>query len=236
MDSSGSRLVLYSRSGGRLPPRDRERLEIFEDGTFQMWRSIGAASLPASPVGLFQGKIPGALWEQIAPLAAASARAGSLEIVPVPDAAVDSIELGSVQARLGQHDQPQGAWGQLAAALRDALGSLTSQALAAVSLEVSADGRRANLHHLGTQPLSLDLSKLQVRAVLWQGYAKLGDWRPSGTPAGLPGRLEAAPGWTFDLPFDHGFDPQPGQAVAAYVVLTLFDGQQPIPASLEARS
>ena len=236
MDSSGSRLVLFSRSGGRMPPRDRERLEIFQDGAFKMWRSIGAASQPASPVGLFQGKVPTEQWERIAPLAAAAARAGSLEIVPVPDAAVDSIEIGSVQARLGQHDQPQGAWGQLAAALRDALGTLTSQAQAAISLEVSPDGRRASLRHLGTQPLRLDLSKLQVRAVLWQGYAKLGDWRPTGTAVELTGRLEAAPGWTLNLPFNHGFDPQPGQAVAAYVVLTLFDGQQPIPTSLEARS
>ena len=236
MDRPVNRLVLYTRSGGRLPPRDREKLEVFKSGEFTMWRSIGAASSPASPVGLFRGQVPADLFAELEALVSAAGRAGSLEVVPVPDASIDSIVLDAAQARLGRHDQPAGPWGQLAEVLRTALGILASQVLAAISLEVSPDGASACLRHQGTQPVRLDLSKLQVRAVLWQGFKKSGDWRMTHPPMGLPAQIEAAPGWDFELPFEHGFDPEPGQEVAAYVVLTLFEGQQPVPVSLEART
>jgi hypothetical protein len=236
MDRSVNRLVLYTRSGGHRPPRDHERLEVFENGAFEMRRSVGAASTPVSPVGLFQGQVPAGFFNELEGLVSAAGKAGSLNVVPVPDASIDSITIGAFQARMGRHDQPEGPWGQLVEALRTALGSLSNQVLAAISLEVSPQGTRARLQHLGSQPVQLDLSQLQVRAVLWQGFKKIGDWRPTSKPAGLPAKIEAASGWVFELPFTHGFDPEPGQEVAAYVVLTLFDGKKPVPVSLEARS
>ena len=236
MDRSVERLVLYTRTGGRLPPRDRERLEVFKNGEFEMWRSVSAASTPASAVGLFRGRVPDSLFHSLERLTLAAVQAGSLEIVPVPDASIDSIQIGNLDARLGRHDQPVGPWGQLVEVLRSALGTLADQAMAALYLDVSADGKKAQLRQQGAQSLRIDLSQLQVRAVLWRGRAKEGDWRLTQKPGDLLGQTEAAPGWVFELPFDHGFEVKAGQVVAAYVVLTLFDDQLPVPVSLEARS
>jgi hypothetical protein len=48
-------MIHYARSGGFRPPRDREILTIEEDGAFTMWRSVGSAVHPPSPVGRFAG-------------------------------------------------------------------------------------------------------------------------------------------------------------------------------------
>lgn len=236
MEGSVKRLILYTRTGGRMPPRDRERLEIFQNGEFEMWRSIGAASSPISPVGRFRGQVPAGLFEKLEALALAASQAGDLSVKPPPDASIDTIQLAAVQARMGRHEQPAGPWGQMVEILRGALGSLASQPWSALALEVSPDGASAHLRHLGSKALRLDLSKLQVRAVLWQQYRKEGDWRMSQKPDNLPGQLEVEPGWSVELPFKHGFDLSPGQVVAAYVTLSLFDGKLPVMVSLEARS
>jgi hypothetical protein len=236
MESSGERLILYTRTGGRLPPRDRERLEIFQNGKFEMWRSVSAASSPISPVGIFRGQVPKNQFDHLEALARAAVQAGDLFIKPVPDASIDTIQLAEAQARLGRHDQPAGPWGELVEVLRQALGTLASQVWSALSLEVSPDGSSASLRHLGTDPLRLDLSKLQVRAVLWQQHRKEGDWRMAHRPAEMPGQMEVGPGWVLALPFEHGFEASPGQVIAAYVTLSLFDKRLPVMVSLEARS
>lgn len=236
MESTGKRLVLYTRVGGRLPPRDRERLEIFDDGEFDMWRSVGAASQPASPVGLFRGKVSEGMFNELWALVQAADAAGDLAIKPPPDSSIDTIQLPHAQARLGRHAEPEGAWGYLAQLLRECLGALASHAFAALSMEVAPSGDLLYLRHQGTQPLSLDLGKLQVRAVLWQQRTKKGDWRMANPPATLPGRMEVGPGWEYELPIGHGFTVLAGQCVAAYVTLTLYDGKLPVMVALEARS
>jgi hypothetical protein len=233
MGSPVGSLVHYTRTGGRLPPRDRERLTIFADGSFEMWRSVGAASQPPSPVGRFQGRVPGELFKTLEQQAAGAGTAGDLAVMPPPDAAIDRIQVAGAQASMGRHDQPAGPWGSLAETLRAALGVLTSQPAAALALQVSPSGTAARLVHQGSQRLRVDLRHLQVRAVLWNQRKKEGDWRQQTSEAEI---VEAGPGWSFDLLFAHGFTVAPGLAVAAYVTAGLFDGEQLVPVSLEARS
>lgn len=236
MGSTVEPLVRYSRTGGRLPPRDRERLLVYPDGAFDMWRSISTASLPPSPVGQFRGQLPPALLAELQSHVASAARAGDMQVIPPPDAAIDCIQIPAAQATMGQHEEPEGSWGLLVSFLRSALGSLTDQPQAAVLLQVAPDGQSARLAHAGSAPLTLALNALSVRAVLWRGRKKEGDWYAPKDP-GLPSDpITAQPGWVFDLPFGHGFSMQPEHVVAAYVTLTLYDAGQPVPVSLEARS
>lgn len=226
-------MIEYTRTGGRLPPRDHERLIIYSDGAFEMWRSVGAASQPPSPVGRFQGQVPQVLFRQLSSQVAAAIAAGDLLVKPPPDASVDRVQLAGATAQMGHHDQPAGAWGFLIASLRQALGLLTDQPLAALALQISPSGDAARLIHQGTQTIQVRLKPLQVRAVLWNQYRKEGDWR--ATPD-APETAEAGPGWSFELPFEHGFSMSSGQVVAAYVTAALFDGSRWVPVSLEART
>ena len=235
MESPGD-LIHYVRAGGRTPPRDRERLAIFKDGTFWMWRSVSVASQPVTPVGRFAGRLPGPLHQALLRLTETAEKAGPVSLTPPPDASIETLRLGGVQARLGAHQEPPGPWGELVSLLRRALSELAGQPVSAVDLVVSADAQAARLVHLGAEPIRLDLSSLQVRAVLWKGFRKEGDWRLAGRDPALPGQVEAAPGWSFNLPFNHGLALSPGRTIAAYVIFTLFDGKQPVQVSLEARS
>jgi hypothetical protein len=228
-------LIQYRRTGGRLPPRDRERLNVYPDGSFEMWRSVGAASRPPSPIGRFMGRVPGDLLHTLTQLAQQAAVSGDLEVKPPPDASVDFIQVAGAKARMGRNEQLAGAWGELANALRQALGSLTDQPAAALALHIDPSGLSARLLSQGAERLRVALGDLQVRAVLWDKRQKQGDWRWKPDAAGLPGEVEARPGWSFELPFDHGFAAAPGMQVAAYVNAGLYDGDHRIPVSLEAR-
>ncbi len=52
-------IVTYRRVGGMQPPPDRELLTIDDDGSFTLWRSVGWATYPPTPVGRFSGRLDG---------------------------------------------------------------------------------------------------------------------------------------------------------------------------------
>jgi hypothetical protein len=225
--------IRYTRSGGRTPPRDREILDIDATGAFTLWRSVGAATNPPTPIGRFVGQLDAQLNAEVQSEAQAALDAGDVSQTPRPDSPVETITVDGVKARLGAYDEPAGAWGTLVSRLRQLLGDLAAFPQAALTLEVQPDGSRAQLIHQGSEALQLDLSALTVRAVLWESDNKAGDWR-APKASGSPGRLTADPGWTYDLLFDHGFTVASGQDVVAYVTLTVFDGQQAIPVALSS--
>lgn len=226
--------ISYSRSGGRTPPRDREILEINSEGTFSMWRSVGSATHPPTPIGRFAGQLYDQGQIQLQEAAAKAAKAGNLKLKPLPGAATETITVDEAQARLGANDKPEGAWTDVIEQLRRLLGNLTAFPQAAVKLEVQERGRTARLVQQGPDELQLDLSGLTVRAVLWEGYNKAGDWRAKELPAGAASKVKAGPGWSFDLPFDHGFKIETGQEVVAYVTFAAFDGDRSIPVALNS--
>jgi hypothetical protein len=208
-------------------------LEINPDGTFSMWRSVGNATQPPAPIGRFAGQLEPQIQAELQQAAAKAVEAGNFKLTPPPGAATETITLDQVQARLGANDEPEGAWAGLIEQLRRLLGDLTASPQAAISLELLDGGRAARLTHHGPDALQLDLSGLTVRAVLWEGYNKAGDWRANELPAGATDNITAGPGWSFDLPLAHGFNIAPSQEVVAYVTFAAFDGEQAIPVALE---
>ncbi|HXT37232.1 MAG TPA: hypothetical protein VN837_16785 [Chloroflexota bacterium] len=222
--------ISYQRSGGRRPPRDNESLQI-TDARFTMWRSVGAATYPATAIGHFAGTLPPDVREALGQEAAGAAGAGNLTLTPKPDGALETITVDSVRASLGANDDPAGPWQPLITHLRQLLGDLTAQPRAAIAAHVEPDGTSARLVHLGTEPLRLDLTSLSVRAVLWQDYTTRGDWRAPN--AGRPGETTAAPGWSLGLPFDHGFTIPEGTGVRVYVTFGAFNDAVLVPVSVE---
>jgi hypothetical protein len=224
--------ITYQRSGGRRPPRDNESLRIDDEAGFTMWRSVGAATYPATAIGRFAGTLTSEAREALTQEGAAAVAVGNLSLTPKPDGALETIVVAGVQASLGANDDPTGPWLPLVSRVRQLLGDLTAQPRAAIAVEVGQDGTSAQLVHLGTEPLRLDLSALTVRAVLWQNYATRGDWRAPNP--GLFGELNAEPGWSLNLPFDHGFTVADGASVRAYVTFSAFNGEVSVPVSVEA--
>jgi len=223
--------VIYQRSGGRRPPRDNESLQITGDAGFTMWRSVGAATYPATAIGHFAGTLASDILDALTKQCAAAAGAGNLTLTPKPDGAQETITVDSARASLGANDDPAGPWQPLVTHLRQLLGDLTAQPRAAIAVQVEPDGSSARLVHLGTEPIRLDLTALTVRAVLWRNYTTLGDWRAPN--AGLPGEITAVPGWSLDLPFDHGFTVPEGTSVRVYVTFGAFNGTVLVPVSVE---
>jgi hypothetical protein len=227
-------MIQYTRTGGSRPPRDRELLTVEDEGKFSLWRSLGAAVFPPTAVGHFAGKLNANDLAALQKLAQAAQKAGDLAVVPPPGSSLERVTLADgVNARLGIHDEPDGPWGALLARLRQLLADLTAHPQAALKLTVSAKGDAARLAHLGDQPLRLDLSDLTIRAVLWEGYKNLGDWRYSG-PAEWEGDVVAEPGWSLELPFAHEHETGPSAEVVAYVTLAAYDGRLRVPISLES--
>ena len=152
----------------------------------------------------------------------------------MPGASIETVEIDGAKSRMGANDQPNGPWSDLVEHLRTLLGTLAEHPTAAVALEVEEDGSGARLTHHGKESLRLDLSKLTVRAVLWEGGRNAGDWHGPTEHSGDMAKIEATPGWTLDLPFDHGHEITGKGEVVAYVTFTAFDGEQPVPVSLQS--
>jgi hypothetical protein len=216
--------VSITRSGGRTPPPDRERLEIADDGTFTMWRSV------RSPVvGRFGGGLDEGLSEQVRELAAAASAVEPPAEAQVPGAATETVTIDGVSFRTGSSNDPPGPWGGLVEALRSWLRELTNSPVAAVALEVAGDGSSAKLVHRGDDTIAVDLSSLSVRAVVWgPGWEQRGDW--SAGPSTGDARVEAGPGWSYDLPFEHGLVIAPGDALHVFARFGLFDGDTAVAA------
>jgi hypothetical protein len=229
-------LVKLARRGGRKPPRDNELLTVEDDGSFTLWRSVGWTTQPPTPVGRFAGRLAGEEWERLRAEVAAAQQAGDLQMTPRPDSSVDAIELAEgARGRLGNNDRPTGPWAALVATLRTLLVELTAYPQAALALEVKADGSGARLMRHGSQPLDVALDDLTVRAVQWREHAKTGDWSAPRDNALVSRSQETTEdGWTFELPFDHGFAMEPGCEVVAYVNLAIYDNGRRVPVSLQS--
>lgn len=214
--------VSITRSGGRGAPPDRERLEIEDDGAFTMWRSV------RSPVvGRFAGRLPEATLSKVGQLAAAAAAAVVPAVKRIPGAAAETIEVDGATLRAGSTGGPDGPWGELQAALRPLLRELTSSPSAAVALEVGENRASARLAHRGDAPLVVDLSSLTVRSVVWRpGWEQGGEWSSDAADQ----RVETGPGWAHDLPFGHGLDVGPTDALHVFASLGLLDRETKVAA------
>ncbi|MPZ74725.1 MAG: hypothetical protein GEU74_16180 [Nitriliruptorales bacterium] len=214
-------LVTYGRGGGRVGPDD---LQVTDDGTFTVWRSNHAG-----PVGRFAGTLESDALSALRSEVEAAAAAGPPdEGVRMPGGAVEEITIGEVSAVVSGQD-PGGPWSALAARLKTLLDELTAYPSAAVALEV--DDATATLHHRGTEPLGLQLSGLAVHVIRFgPGYARLDEWR--SPPQETADEVQAGPGWTLDLPFDHGLPVAADQSLQVIVSLEAYDGPAAYPVQI----
>src|SRR5437762_6183310 len=100
-------MIIYQRTGGLRPPPNNEKLHLNDEAAFTLWRSVGLASIPPSPIGRFGGALAGDLHARLQAAAQAAAAVGNLVIRPRPDSVLESIELPGAKATLGIHDQAE---------------------------------------------------------------------------------------------------------------------------------
>jgi hypothetical protein len=214
-------MLEYRRTGGRQPS-DFEVLRVGDDGAFTLWRTIAVASNPPTPIGRFAGSLS---EDEAGPLrdAAAGVRGHNLQLELPPGSAVERIATAGAVGTIPHSAEPDGAWGVLVAQCRGLLTALTDRPQAALALEVAPDGGLARLVHRGQQPLSVDPESLKVHAVLWEGYEQRGDWRWQASQE--PAEVEAGPGWSLDLPFDHGLTTTATAELGVTVEVQVFAGE-----------
>jgi hypothetical protein len=223
-------LVRYARRGGGRPPPDRELLEIDAGGSFRLWRSLATASDPPTPVGRFSGSLGRSALQDLRAGVAAAAPQGDLVLDPPPGAALETIEVEGATATMGHHGKPPGPWGDVAALLRRFLWELTAHPEAAVALDLG--GAVAALTHLGRETIRLDTGRLHVRVVHWLAEEVAGDWEATPAPLGDGPPIEAGPGWSLPLPFDHPFSPSPRGDLDVYASLVAYDGEERVEVQL----
>jgi hypothetical protein len=179
-------MLRFYRNDGSTTPATAEHVELFDDGRFAGWRSI------APTVGWFEGTWPTSACEE---LRRAIADLGDATPAPPPPGpSTETLELPGRDPLIVSGVDGGGPLGAVVAGARRLLDEQTSSPRAAVALE---PGPPPRLVHRGPDPLELDLSTVALRAYHWKGY-----YEPAGdTSETLSGdRVEAGPGWTFDLP------------------------------------
>ncbi|HEY1485113.1 MAG TPA: hypothetical protein VGF84_03350, partial [Micromonosporaceae bacterium] len=184
-------IASWFRAGGSNVPRDAESLSVDDDGTFHLWRAVGATA-----AGRFSGTV------DPAPLtSAASAVDGDLAAPQRPGVGIETITVGDRRADVGTGSPVEGAWAELFDRMRRLSDELIDQPAAAIGLQV--DGASCTLMHLGTDDVQVVLGSLQLRADLWEGwYVPAGSWvAPSFDGEAT---VTAGPGWSMPLPFEHG--------------------------------
>jgi hypothetical protein len=220
-------IVRMFRTGG-FPPSANEKVVTVEDGRLAIWRSTDVQA-----AGSFVGQLSVAESDAIQALARLCVEAGDLTHPPAPDAAIDTVMLDGARAEVSHLDRPDGPWGELLDALRPML-ERTDQPYAAIGLEVSRAGDSAALRHLGESVLRVDLSTLRVEA-RGQAPTREGAGWWDGESGGPGGAVEAGPGWSYELPFDHGLASGSG-VVTARVSLVIYERDHPVDVALVATS
>lgn len=212
----------YSTSSG-------DSLEVDADGAFRM------RVLTGSRVGRFAGTVEHDAGQQLELAASAAREAGSSARVEPwrSEATTGSISIdGTVVFEFDVHDDIAGPWADVVDRARALVEVLLDQPLAALALELRAQPLHADVRHIGSDPLTVDLSSATVEAYLvGSDGATHGSWT---------GRLEAPdtgiePGWEADLRLEEaGFELTDGRACEVTVHLALPD-PVPYPAQLWGR-
>lgn len=184
-------ILRYTRTDGRRSPAAFEQVQIASDGQVLGWRSVSA---PA--VGSFAGEATPGESADAERLASAVADLPAPAGVPQPGAPSELVELGAGDAvPVSGVGADASAWLELTEFLRALVERVVDRPYAAVTLEV-VNGR-LRLVHLGSAPVELDLSRVEVHLVAWRGDEIVETWTRS-VPG--PGLVTAQPGWALALP------------------------------------
>ncbi len=212
-------LLVFSRSGGR-PPADDELLELRADGTYLARRTVGGAR-----IGTFADRLGVEDMATIGGEVAVCRSSGAMWLETPRDGATETISLGEdgeAGASLGSNARPAGPWGTLVNHLRLLIDQVADHPMAA--LELVADTGHARLVAIGVEPFDLDGATIacSVTRILGSGVP-VDRWGsaavdPATTP---PAWQRVYPGWSYDLPFDHGIDLGPGDWLQVRTMVTI---------------
>ncbi|HEY2795429.1 MAG TPA: hypothetical protein VGJ28_23915 [Micromonosporaceae bacterium] len=184
-------IASWFRTGGSNVPRDKESLSVDDDGTFHLWRAVGATA-----AGRFSGVIdPSALVQ------AAALVTDDLAEPQRPGTGVETVTIGERRADIGTGTLLDGPWAAVFDRMRELSDELIDQPSAAIALQVGES--TCTLVHIGTDEVQVALGSMTLRADAWEGwYVPAGSWiAPSFEGAET---VIARPGWSVALPFDHG--------------------------------
>ncbi len=217
--------VAFARLSDAPPPL-REMLDVDDDGSWRVWRSVGPA------IGRFAGTGDAAAGagREIVELAAAAEgaetpRGGDSS----PDATVDSIDLGGRSVSVPYRQTPDGPWGDLFEACRGLLDEAVSHPVAAIGMEL-AGADRVRLKHRGEEPLPVEFGSAQVEATLWTPD---GAFVASGTGRIDAGHVDAGSGWSLEVPLE-GIEPSAKGEPVVFVSFVADDGGVYVPVVLSA--
>lgn len=206
----------YRRGGAGWPP-DAESLSVEDDGTFHLWRSVGATA-----AGRFSGTLAPDRIEPLREAATAAESTGDLTLPTLPDAGVETAVTLDRRADFSSGVDVDGPWKPLVVELRRMADEFVRCPSAAVGLAVGDGGLACRLVHLGGEEVLVDLGSLRLRADVWDGwYVPAGSWVAPLPVVTGGGRVSATPGWSIELPFDHGLDLGPGRTLHAAADLQL---------------
>ncbi len=227
------KIVRYSLMGGAAQPPNREILKIDEDGSFWMWRSVGTAASPPTPIGRFIGRLQPVAQEELRSNVDALEHAGNLRMPSAPHDSTERIDAGEAYATLGAGGQPREPWRSLVHQMRELLGSLTRTPAAAVGLELAGSGNLARLVHLGSQSLRLDFNEFVLRAVL-SGSRSENNEITLLKESAISGQVTVDKGWNLDLPFGL-HDPSVLRSRPAFIAtFAAYDGESRTPVLVKA--
>jgi hypothetical protein len=209
-------LLHLGRAGGTAPSDD-EVLDVAADGSWTSRRTVGGKR-----VGRFAGTLDDRALAGLRRDVERAAAAGDARVPTPHNGATESFEVDGASLLTGSNEDAPAGWRPLVKRARTFLleGAIEGPVAA---LELVADLATARIVHAGTEPVEVDPASLKVQvARVGPDGARLGDWaRGSGDE---PGWAPAGPGWTLDLPFDHGLDPNPGEVLQVRVELRVRDG------------
>ena len=188
----------FRREGGSAP-RDHDILTVADDGSFSMWRTVGRSTQPPSAIGRFAGAVPPERWAALSAALEQCRRADPIELSLPADAAREKVVFGKRVSTWADDAVPPAPYAALAVESRRLLSELTEAPEAAVGISA---GDPPELHHLGSDPLEIDLSGATVRAVRWEGGRVVEDWHAS---IDGPRSVSISKGWRLRLPSSHGF-------------------------------
>lgn len=214
----------FERQGGAAP-RDDEELRLAEDGSFTALRTIGGPC-----IGSFEGRLPAAVVRKFRTAIEALGTVEDVEIPTPRHGATETLIAGGRTLRTGSNETPRGPWRALLALARTVFErEVIEHPRAAV--RIVADASTARLEHAGDGPIDVDLGTLEVRVVLlgaddavrgrWAGRPTEGLVDNGETIVATPAWATAAPGWSAELPYAHGFSLEAGAWLQVWVDLAV---------------
>jgi hypothetical protein len=185
-------LATYHRGGGD-PPKDDESLDVEEDGSFVLIRTVGGPR-----VGTFAGKIPRHAYAALARLVA---KAGDFEERPtgLPPHVMESLTTSRADIEVGVRAKTSNPATKLVRRMRELSEDLTAAPVAALELSVAADGSSITMTSVGSAPVEAAFGQASLTYTLFgEGEELLSAGEIAG-PLHARTRARLDPGWTAEL-------------------------------------